>query len=69
MNAIAEAFGVGRPLSSPTPHSHRSSPTWILETSDGRFLIKRVEVAGRAADVARAAEFEQRVARAGIAVP
>jgi hypothetical protein len=69
VNAIAEAFGLGRPLSPLTPYSHRSAPTWTLDTSDGRFLIKRVEVEGREADVARAAEFEQRVARAGIAVP
>jgi hypothetical protein len=69
VNAIAEAFGLGRPLSPLTPYSHRSSPTWTLETSDGRFLIKRVEVDGREAEVARAAEFEQRVASAGIAVP
>jgi hypothetical protein len=69
MTAVTEAFGLGRPLAPPTPHSHRSAPTWTLTTSDGRFLVKRVEVEGREADVARAAAFEQQVARAGIAVP
>src|SRR3954471_4564021 len=67
MNAVSEAFGL--PSGPMMPHSHRSAPTWRLETSVGRFLIKRVEVEGREAEVAHAAEFEQRVARAGIAVP
>jgi hypothetical protein len=65
MDAVSEAFGLGPPAA----HGEPRGPTWMLETSDGRFLIKRVQVEGREAEVARAAEFQLRVARAGVAVP
>ncbi|MFC7484890.1 aminoglycoside phosphotransferase family protein [Luedemannella flava] len=67
--AVAEAFGLGRPVRAMTAHTHRSSPTWVLDTVDGRVLVKQVEVAGREAEVIRAARFEARVGAGGVDVP
>ena len=67
--AVADSFGLGRPTGALVAGSHRSSETWRLDTVDGRVLVKRVEVAGRTAEVERASAFERRVAERGVAIP
>ncbi len=67
--SIASAFGLSRPAGPLTPYRYRSSPTWILDTADARFLVKQVEVAGRESTVEHAARFERQVGAAGLAVP
>ena len=67
--AVADAFGLGRPTGALVAKSHRSSETWRLDTIDGRVLVKRVEVAGRTAEVERASAFERRAAECGLAMP
>jgi Ser/Thr protein kinase RdoA (MazF antagonist) len=67
--AVAQAFGLSRPLRDLVPHRYRTSPTWLLETGDGRFLVKSVPVSGREEQVERAARFEHRVAESGVDIP
>jgi Ser/Thr protein kinase RdoA (MazF antagonist) len=67
--AIAQAFGLSQPIRDLVPHRYRTSPTWLLETRDARFLVKLVPVAGREEQVQQAALFERQVAESGVDTP
>jgi hypothetical protein len=67
-DALAEAFGTGRPTGPPVQHQHTSFPTWRLDTTSGAYLVKRlwVEDPDWRPHVERAMAFERGVLAAGV---
>jgi Ser/Thr protein kinase RdoA (MazF antagonist) len=66
---VARAFGLGRPAGQLVEWSHSTSRTWMLDTADGRVLVKQVTCDGWRDQFERAMVFEELARSSGISMP